>query len=386
MSGASGSQQPPEQVRAKQPLQLHIKDKFKDLSYTPPRVNSSIDWDDNRLCKQDGLHLRSFDQTSLAQRIKEVFKHLETGVSQQDVGKIIEIAWNIVGPEATFTRIYPSVGKCSLPTAETVDSLDDDTMTDTNVTSNIKWPSSELDICKAGTFFCASILRMFTKDKENFKKAWKAIIRAYPNFHKISFPILNFEIRNQVIDDLHLLLQSVKVCRATFANLLYHFPDIKDHKGMLTLLFEEHVRYTGMHCVPLFFKVREFLTPDTPKLLSCCRIKRTKNAIACLEIILTKFEGEESELKKTDRDKKTYMYSRLYDETAFADIQTKNAADLALVLAYLANLDPEKGQGNVLDIAVLARMPQGTKDIYKKFALAIYSEFKKLKEISSLGK
>lgn len=336
---------------------------------------ATTDWDDTKLLALENCDVSLLDVDSMAALVKNLLPRLETGISERNAAQIINVAWNIQAPGKNFERLFPSTSSLHNALSKNIDLLDDTPIGVTSVASKIVFPASNLAICQAGGFICASLLRLFTKSPENYVNAQTEIIKAYNKFYETDFPITSFKIRESVINKIHLLFQNRPLYKNTLAHLIYYVNDIVDNSGILILTFELHIQNTGMHCWPMFQEVCGRLNADTGKMLTALDISQTNRAIKCIVTLITEFEADTGILKAANRTKKTYKYARLFDRNMFADLQTKNCQPLALTLAFLRKMTTSKGTGDVMKIVALKDIDQGVKDIYQDFAREIHGLF-----------
>nr|DAZ90808.1 TPA_asm: nucleocapsid protein [Sciadopitys virus 1_Chi] len=336
---------------------------------------SKTDWTDSQLSSLEGFKLITMSEKDLCKEVKDLIPKLETGISERSAGRIIGLAWNLLCPGKKFQRVFPDKNDCQKITSSDITSLDDTVISQGSASSNIAWGKSDLETCQAGAYICAALLRLFTKSPDNFKTAQQEIKNSFQKFYQVTFPITPFTVRDAVITDLHSLYQNISIFRSSLAGLLYHFQETTDGQGVATLTFELHLQNTGMHVWPMFQDVCGSLHASSIEMLSALDIKATRKALDCILAIIVNFEGAATTLQATDRARKTYKYSRIYDKNMFADIQTKNCRPLALILGNLKKMSSPRGTGDVLDMVALKNIDQDIKDMYKKFAKGIYDHF-----------
>ncbi|DAZ87279.1 TPA_asm: nucleocapsid [Arceuthobium sichuanense virus 2] len=360
-------------------VMLPDKDKYKNVSKNFTKgVLSNLDWTDDKLIGRDDFELPELDQLSMTTLVKQVFPRLETGVSERTVGEIIVIAWNARSPGKTDKRIFPPVSDCNTLQSPSSDILDTEIMTATGHASNIQWPGNDLQTCQAAGYVCLTLLRMFAKPADSYKKAMTNIRNSYQNFYDRVFPIQPFEIRDQVLTDIYIQFANRAIYRNAAAGLIYHLPDCKDHEGLLEYTYSMHLKSTGMRAWGLFRTVAGEMGVETKSLLNVLDIKATQRGLACIADMIMIFEAEEAILKASKRSRKTYEFARLYDKESFADLQTKACIPLTLTLGSLSKMVFTKGtMGNVLDMAALKDIDDYSKKLYENFAKRIYDYYHK---------
>ncbi|XP_070677763.1 uncharacterized protein [Malus domestica] len=139
---------------------------------------------------------------------------------------------------------------------------------------------------------------------------------------------------------------------------------------MVTMLFAGHLAYTGMHVVDLFYRAVTGLQCQPTNLMKALHTSMHKKSILDeLRIIIESYIGSEEE----DKKRRTFQYARLFDSQMFGNLQTKNCAHLVCILAYLCQQCGSAGTGDATQIAVIANMGQGAKDMCKAEAINIYN-------------
>ncbi|DAZ90845.1 TPA_asm: nucleocapsid protein [Taxus virus 1] len=335
---------------------------------------ATTNWDDQRILDLENYEVKTMDQKEIYKHVEKLFPKLETGISERDIVMIINLAWNLLAPGKVFKRLFPEKSAANLLTSLSLDDADTDVIM-SNVHQTKFALSDTLETCQAGTYICASLLRLVTKSEENYRKAGPEVQKAYPKLYQKSFPINGFLVRDPIISTIHMSFASKALLRNSLNHLLYHIPDVKDNQGVIELTFKMHIEDTGMHCWPMFKEICGEFNADTATLLTALHIRPTARALAVIATLITDFEADETVLKSTKRDKKTYHYARIYDKNMFADLQTKNCRPLALILGNLKKMTVSRGSGDVLDMVALKTLDQGVKDLYAKFAKGIYDYF-----------
>ncbi|DAZ90631.1 TPA_asm: nucleocapsid protein [Amentotaxus virus 1] len=337
---------------------------------------SKDDWTDDRLTQLDNYLVETFSQSEMIKESKILMPALEEGVSEQTILRVIQMAWNVLSTGKIFKRVFPAKSSAASITSLKMTDADDSVIKKTGHVSKIIWSTNDLENCQAAGYICASLLRLFTKSKENYQMARDEIQNSYIKLYQKAFPLKHFSVRDGVIESIHIMFASNHYMRNTLAHLLYHLVDVSPQDlGIVELTFKMHISDTGMHCWKMFQEVCGELSAKTELLLTALHITPTERGLAVIKSLIEKFEADTGELKKTHRDRNTYHYARLYDRNMFSDLQTKNCRPLALTLGNLKKMTVSKGMGDVLDMVVLKSLDQDVKELYKKFAKNIYEYF-----------
>lgn len=339
--------------------EIKVDSEFEDIktNFTASGTNKT-DWTDSTLIQAKGYQLCSLDDSETATLIKSVFAKLETGISESDLVKLMNIAWNARAPGKTSARIFPEKSSTIAFSSLKISTADTDIIDPTGAQSAIKWAGkSDLVICQAGGYYALCMLRMFGKDSSNMRGAKRDIKAKYLNHYDQSFPIEPFEINDSVIRTAHALFQNRDSFKWTLSSFLYHARDSGDKKvqGIIEATYAMHLRDTGMKCWSLFKENAQRLNSESALLLTVLKIEATVRPLKCIATMIRNFECDQTTLESTKRDKKTYQYARIYDSEMFLDLQAKNCIPLTLTLACLNKKVNPKGTGDVMMMAEIGR-------------------------------
>ncbi|DAF42369.1 TPA_asm: N [Pinus flexilis virus 1] len=363
--------------------EIKVDTEFEDIktSFTASGT-SKTDWNDDMLVNKPGYKLTKLLDSETSDLIKEVFPKLETGVSEKDVLKLMNIAWNARAPGKIDKRMFPEKPYAIGAMANEIETADDEIISTTGYRSSIKWAGkSSLLICQGGGYYALAMLRMFVKSDENMRSAKGPIREKFYSHYEKSFPMEPFEIHDTVIRTIHTLFQNRDSFKWTLAPFLYHMKDEKDGKiqGIIEATYGIHLKDAGMKCWSLFKEVAQKLNSDSAMLLTVLKIEATVKALRCIATMIRNFEGDSQTLTSTKRDKKTYQYARIFDNEMFLDLQTKNCIPLTLTLACLSKKVNPKGTGDVTNMMAIRGADAEVKSLYEKFSQEIYNYYHKSK-------
>uniref|UniRef100_A0A803LIQ2 Uncharacterized protein n=1 Tax=Chenopodium quinoa TaxID=63459 RepID=A0A803LIQ2_CHEQI len=203
-----------------------------------------------------------------------------------------------------------------------------------------------LEFNRAGCYYAASMLRLFTKDAASWIKAQEHIKGNYKKFTGLRFDLGEFDIWGPSVDDLRKLYQTNSIYRRILGQIHYFVKGIEEGKQMTQMLFEQHLAFTGMHIVELFCRGCTGLKAARPDLLNALFHGGNQTILEQLEKILKEYMGSEDEAKKRE----TYKFARLYDPMMFSFLQTKNCADIVRILAHIDKLCGNVGSGDVMGL------------------------------------
>ncbi|DAZ90708.1 TPA_asm: nucleocapsid protein [Didymochlaena virus 1] len=349
-------------------FKLVINEKYKNAPKIAAAGVSKMDWTDNKLRNLGGLELVDIPVDDIATKALPLMSALVEGVSEQHVGQMLQVAWSLRGPSGDERSFDDSRKLFQGSRFKKSDSLPNTVMVPTGLTADIKVSNDATMNGKAVAYICCSLLRMFTKSPENYAKAWDHITNSFYKFYQVNFPLTNFKPNPSVLSQISMMLQTKMVFKSTLAGFLYSFYNVGNDKGLCRMLFEQHVACTGMHSYSLFIRACAASHLDPSELMSLIDHRYTRNALEAIFQILSDFEDNPS----PERELRTWKYARLYDETNFAVLQTRNCKELTCVLAYLCENFGIQGNGNILSIAQLSNLPDHPKEMFKKVADRVY--------------
>jgi hypothetical protein len=215
---------------------------------------------------------------------------------------------------------------------------------------------------QAVAYIAGSALRLITKPPENYMKAFDHISRSYRNFYREEFPI-EMTLDAACVRGTHDLLQQ-EILKNSVIPFLFHFDELEGNdKRMCKMLYEQHLSYAGIHAYPLFITAAETLELDADVLMALLNHRTTSDGLEVIQHILDQYEcPHEKHGSNAERQEKhlhrTWKYARLFDESVFAELQTKNSAFLVTVLAYLNRILGTSRAENVLRIKQIEHIVQ----------------------------
>ncbi|DAZ90718.1 TPA_asm: nucleocapsid protein [Frullania virus 1] len=356
----------PSATKPKDLVRLEI---FQGVSRITAGGVSKSDWVDDRLKGRAGITLKQLKKEELKAVCFTFMKGLHEGVSDHTIASILVLAWNIKGPGPDGgALIFPSESKGNNMQSKDLGSQ----------AKHIYYPAvgykfveptcSEDEFIKGATFVAASMLKLFTKEPSSWIKAIDHIRNSFMKFHQMEFPFLFGPVHETVISNIHTSFANKPVFKNTLAGIIYHLSDVETDRGMLRMLFEQHIANTGLHAFGLFIAAASSSRLEVEELLSALHSRMTSAALITIHEILLNFEQNPS----NERIRKTWKFSRLFDSDMFSTLQTKNCKELTCILAKLCEKYGHSGMGNILDIAVLRTLPDESKARYDKVATNIF--------------
>jgi hypothetical protein len=309
------------------------------------------DWDDTKLLGLKTFELRRYTNVEIIPKCDKLVKGLTQEMTEDTAKTIIQLAYNL-RDTVPNKWVFKDTNPCE-------PELDQDTNFATRLMfSGSSAPYvrptdiSEDDYIMGCCFVAASTLRLFSKSAENYIKAFPQISEAYYRFYYDQFPLTGFSPDRKCIEGLKTIYTTRHVFRNALAPFLYEYSELKDPKGMCTLLYEQHLALTGMHAVSLYVKLCQFLNCRAEDLGSGLWHRSTKDAILEIKRIIINYRLSED----TNQKKQTWMYARLYSESYFATVQTKFCKSLVCAMAYMASQLGISGNQDVMNIVHIQRM------------------------------
>ncbi|CAH2618934.1 N putative nucleocapsid protein [Tree fern varicosa-like virus] len=359
----------PEEAPGRLPpgFKLVITDRYKGAPKVTAAGVNKMDWNDKMLVNLGGIELEDTDVDQIAANCMPLMESLVTGVSEQHVGQMMQVAWNLRGPSGK-QRSFPDSKLFQGARCKSITTLPNTVVQPTGLTADIKVSKDPELNGKAIAYVCCSLLRLFTKSPENYGKAWDHITGSFYKFYQVNFPLTNFRPSPVVLNQISMMLQTKLIFRNTLAGFLYTFYSVGNDKGLCRMLFEQHVACTGMHSYSLFIRSCAASRLDPEELMQLLDHRFTREPLEAIHTILTDFEDKPA----PERALRTWKYARLYDETNFAVLQTRNCKELTCILAYLCENLGIQGNGNILSIAQLVNISEEAKKRYKKAADRIH--------------
>lgn len=361
--------------------EIQVDKEFEDIktSFTASGT-SKTEWNDDTLTGSFGHKLTELSDKDLSDLVQEVFPKLETGVSERDLAKLLNIAWNARVPGKTSERIFPKKPSAIGPMAADIGAVDAEVLDKTGYKTAINFTGiSELLLCQAGGWFGMSMLRLYIRSDTNMIAAKKSIQDKFMIHYGKPFPIKNFDLNDTVIGNMHTMFQTRNSFKWTLGYFLYHMRENTDGKvqGIIETTFAMHLRDAGMKCWSLFKEVAQKLNSESALLLTTLKIEATVKGLRCMATMIRNFECDNATLIANKRERKTYQYARIFDPEMFLDLQTKNCIPLTLTLANLSKKVNPRATGDIMQMMAIRGVDQEVKTIFEKFAQEIYNYYHK---------
>nr|DAF42404.1 TPA_asm: N [Phlox pilosa virus 1] len=348
-------------------------EKYRDVPMLTEAGKTTDEWDDSMIITDISLPLFVLDQKTACDYISGLLSDLALAVTEVTAYHVLVLAWNMRSETDARKRIFPETSPAMAKKRES----DLSTLQSLPLGSEISVKIPEGDeereeFIRQGCFLAASLLKMFTKEHSAWIKAKDHIADSYKKFTEARFELFTSPISDQAVSALRRLFQTKDLFKNTLGSILYSLNSLTEGRGMTTMLFEQHLSYTGLHVVGLFCKAIVGLKTEPGMLLNALYTKAYEAALDQLLVIIKKYMGS----TEAGIERETYKYARLYNPHMFSLLQTKNCPDLVCILGHIGKSCGNIGGGDVMGIAALAGMSEKSKEIFEKVALNIYTYFK----------
>ncbi|DAZ90869.1 TPA_asm: nucleocapsid protein [Zea virus 1] len=323
-------------------------------------------WTDNVLKGQTTFQILRVPDADCVQLCDDMITALTQGVSERLVISIMRLAWNLYQVDGRV-KVFPVINPCA-----SLRPLEDTLFSSEMVVGGQGDPVPRLaglndhDYVMCGSYLAAAILRLFSKSTDSLAKAInEQLSTKYYRFYNKNYCLQNVVPDKDCLDGIKMVLTSRNEFKKALAGFLYSFHETSDAgKGLCRMLYEQHLRLTGMHAVSLFLRVtRHFQCTIT--FLACSLLHQT--TCRGLEGLINIFK-EFMFSNQDSQERQTWMYARVFDERYFYSVQTRQCKTLVCALAWICHQIGEGGNRNVMDIVHIASMDEHFKTTPKKWA------------------
>ncbi|DAZ85332.1 TPA_asm: protein N [Allium angulosum virus 1] len=351
-----------------------LTDKLGGRDLVRRGIPSETDWPDSRMHGKTGIRLIYLSTANRLRIGKRVINDLHTGISDKTIGGIFLSAWNLCS-DMRGTRVYPMID----PTRNEGDIRykDLDTFPEPQRQFNIgvDYVGSEIMIAEGLSFFCGSLLRLFTKSAENYLRAWETIKRTFLSFYGTSFPIRNLMPQKEMIENLKAKLNALETYRNTLTGFLStpHDPD-SNSSGIRNFLYEIHLAFAGMHSFTLCIHITDRMKIAPIQLLSAAYHTTTKDAIDEISDILVRYDRAEH----MDRYRLgTWRFARIFSSRYFAKVHSRKCPELITIFSAIVDkLESQENRNNdIFSIAHTQILSPETFAKYKEIGVRLYVHF-----------
>lgn len=320
----------------------HLEEPFAILKDHQMLKQTSEAWSNDNLKDLETINLDLWtkiepdDQVKLAEI---ALNSLCDRVSVASVGVIMMCAWGVYSVENKanyamahlwdFVKTSKSVEYTALPNEITCVALSPNKYYTKEI---LRGPGGMI----TASFYCAALLRVFTKDSGSFELALPSLAEQFHNFYE-AHPAFQIKVDKRCLEHIRKLFHNRIILRNSLAPFLLAFLELSDNnKGLCKLLYEIHLGFTGMHCYNLAISNAFDLSVPFHTFFGFLNHHQNTTALKKITEIITTYESS----KRTDEEKKktaTWIYARIFNSKMFCEIQTKNCRFLTSLLAVMAD-------------------------------------------------
>lgn len=349
-----------------------LRNKFPGLANFGTGIQSTYEWTDNNLKVKNHIDVNAFQSQPVETRrqiLEAALSSLTDNVSTMSVGYILMGAFGLRSciDVTKYCLTYPKMD--AQPTS--VQTLEARAVYFASEPSRVKYPE-DVDWShweRSACYLCAALLRLVTKDHENIQRAWKNIGRQYKNFYEESI-MFDIEIDPKCALGIRNVLQTKTIVKNTIGVFLLAFTQLKGQDmSLCSMLFEQHMSYTGMHACNLILYCASKLSVPLNIFSDlirnpCC----TADLRMAMTILTTYAEPMDDKTAKIAENAKTWKFARIFDSKVFAVIQTKRCPMLVCALAHMAKKLGMGGTGDVTKIRQIADLAEQQREIMERVA------------------
>ncbi|PIA45992.1 hypothetical protein AQUCO_01600333v1 [Aquilegia coerulea] len=313
--------------------QYRVNEKYSGLDSL---FDGRMDWDDTMLCGKKGVRVYTLTNNEMVELGSRVLRNVMQSVNEETVGAIILLAWNLRNPENLAQPIFPNHSPCSSPEDVELCTLSKRVLNDNpRVRGTLRFPTSVSEAAASVSYVCASLLRLFTKSVNNYLRALPYLNSSFEDFYHFKFPLTWYNPSQESLEAISDKFRSNSLFKYGMAGMIYLHNETPLARELREMLYEEHLRFTGMHAYTLFVEVQRALEVTIENFGQLLTGTMYVTPFRYMENVIRTFEGDNlSENKR----RMTWKYARIFDSSFFTGIQTKNCKFLVYLLAYLSIL------------------------------------------------
>ncbi|KAI3667464.1 hypothetical protein L6452_42522 [Arctium lappa] len=314
-------------------------------SATRPAVHASthepiVEWTDKQPGPMKTIHLTHLPLNQLLELARNTFRNLHGNISQQTIGSLLLLAYNIMNEEGQHLTSKPCQDLIDITSRITINELSN-TTAKTGSRKTIAEMQMNFDehknkkLCMAYTYLAASYMKLFAKSAENYLKIENHLKTMFLSFYSFEFPLENFHPDLNTIIFIRRQLQHQDIYRNTFYVFLYASCENTKGYDLKDFLYTSHVSYTGLHPFSLFLQVMDIDIPNfwetLVKIMSSEGFSVELNGIMEVFNKLVKPKAGINELQM-------WRFARVVDSGFLNVLRTKNCVLFTLVLAYFLEI------------------------------------------------
>ncbi|XP_047148475.1 uncharacterized protein LOC124820757 [Vigna umbellata] len=372
-SGASGNQQstqspvysqilPPTTTPTIQTSALnYVENRFRELgiplTLTLDEMAETKDFPDDKLRGQKAIRLIPLEDSQVCRLGKELFQ-LINSISQYHLGSIFILAFQLKTPgDGRTERMFPAFDELEIPEDVDYFSLDRSGMLYDGYATTIHESGEIYENAMAYSFLACSILKFFVRSAENYSNSLRHIQSGFRKFYARDFPLGAINIRRDTISKIHDQFSNSVLLKNTLYRFLYN----ANHRGMVcdvqSFIYDTHLTYTGMHVVPIAFKLCEAFQCSSVQFLALIYTKIFEPQIRALETAFSLLGSKEESYRR-----QMWKYARIFDHTFLLPLQTKRCPKFAFILACILKNESPAANSRILEIKQFEEIPQSERE------------------------
>lgn len=306
---------------------------------------------DDEWMGKKGLTLFELSNEDICKVGRGLLRSLYVGISQKGIGSIFMLAYQLKAPGGDPNRrVFDEVFSERMISDEDVllDNLEETPMQSLNVNPTLFEDANMVSCAQAYAFVAASLLRLFTKPPENYAKAWNHIKSKFSTFYSLPFPLYAGVPHMEVLRTIHQRFSVSELFKRTLYRILYVSNSDQSNQSIKSFLYDTHLAHTGMHILPLFTKLLLVFNIDAGTLLTYLKYKEFERQLTAITKVLRLMANEDRK-----HTRQMWRYGRIFDQTFFPALQTRQCPKLAYILAYTYQQERPEGNERILEIKQL---------------------------------
>nr|DAZ90864.1 TPA_asm: nucleocapsid protein [Vincetoxicum virus 1] len=309
-------------------------------------VTSHNDFIDTQWSTKDAIVLKMLENDEVIQLGRQLIGSLADGVSQRLVGSIFQIAFQLKRPDiGTSTRLLPEVDELGKPSDFGLDALDTGKSESLGAYVAPTEEGSPEIIAQGYAYLATSLLKMFTRSAENYDKSWTHITGGFRKFYSRPIPITGVTPSLGVIRQIHDHFSISVLMKATLYRLLYNANKTGEISNVQKYLYDIHLSHTGMHAVPMAYKICLCMSCTPGDLL---RVMYARRFLPQIKALVEAFKLMKN--KDANHQRQMWKYGRIFDSNFFAALQTRACPKFGFLMACILKRESAQAHAGILEI------------------------------------
>ncbi|XP_061343273.1 uncharacterized protein LOC133289366 isoform X2 [Gastrolobium bilobum] len=218
-------------------------------------------------------------------------------------------------------------------------------------------------VASAFCFVAGTYMRLFTKSAENYMRIEESIRNRYGDFYAHPIPLNNFHPGEEATRAIKSIFENHPRYKDSLYCLLYSGNTCDRGQNIKAFMYDIHLAYTGLHCIPLFARVMSVLKKDSVTIGNALYSRKIADPLRTMMEVNAKYLN-----RNATTQVHMWKYGRIFNSDFLSDLQTKHCVFFNLVLAYLLRILQPEEAGDVLRITHLAGAGDGEKAMAECYA------------------